>query len=64
MEVVPEALVAQLSAKGRLVAVHIEGGFGRAVRGVVAGGALVLAPEFDCNAPVLPAFRRAPAFAF
>ncbi len=64
VEEVPPALVAQLTAKGRLIAVHQEGGFGRAVRGVVSNGTLLLVPAFDCNAPVLPAFRRAPAFAF
>ena len=34
------------------------------MRGMLAGGQLALVAEFDCNAPLLPAFRRAPGFTF
>jgi len=33
-------------------------------RGMPAGGQLAVVAEFDCNAPVLPAFRRAAGFTF
>ena len=64
VEDVPAALAAQLAPTGRLIAVRVQDGFGRAVRGMRAGGQLALVAEFDCNAPVIPAFRRAPAFSF
>ena len=72
----PDALFAQLSEGGRLVAV-IYGGAGaakgkarrkarvgkatlfRSVRGEVGGR-----PLFDCAAPLLPGFEKAPAFVF
>ena len=61
---VPAALASQLAPTGRLIAVRMQDGFGRAVRGMLAGGQLALVAEFDCNAPLLPAFRRAPGFTF
>jgi protein-L-isoaspartate(D-aspartate) O-methyltransferase len=59
---VPEALFDQLKGGGRLVAILIEGGLGKATiwrrlgRSVDAWGA------FDAAAPVLPGFERAPVF--
>jgi len=59
---VPEALFDQLKDGGRLVAVLIEGGLGKATiwrrlgRSVDAWGA------FDAAAPVLPGFERTPVF--
>ena len=59
---VPEALFDQLKDGGRLVAILIEGGLGKATiwrrlgRSVDAWGA------FDAAAPVLPGFERAPVF--
>ncbi len=61
---VPAAMAIQLAPTGRLIAVRMQDGFGRAVRGMLAGGQLALVAEFDCNAPLLPAFRRAPGFTF
>jgi len=61
---VPAALASQLAPTGRLIAVQMQDGFGRAVRGMLAGGQLAVVAEFDCNAPVLPAFRRAAGFTF
>jgi len=71
VEVIPDALFAQLSDGGRLIAVvydaegsHLEGKVGRAmlfraVRGEVGGRTL-----FDASAPLLPGFAKAPAFVF
>ena len=59
---VPEALFDQLKDGGRLVAILIEGGLGKATiwrrlgRSVDAWGA------FDAAAPILPGFERAPVF--
>jgi protein-L-isoaspartate(D-aspartate) O-methyltransferase len=76
VEAMPDALFAQLSEGGRLVAV-MYGGAGngqgegpaqgrvgkatlfRSVRGEVGGR-----PLFDCTAPLLPGFEKAPAFVF
>jgi protein-L-isoaspartate(D-aspartate) O-methyltransferase len=76
VEAMPDALFAQLSEGGRLVAV-MYGGAGngqgegpaqgrvgkatlfRSVRGEVGGR-----PLFDCAAPLLPGFKKAPAFVF
>jgi protein-L-isoaspartate(D-aspartate) O-methyltransferase len=80
VETMPDALFAQLSEGGRLVAVvygglaeaqmggqvegQMEGKVGKAtlfrsVRGEVGGR-----PLFDSTAPLLPGFRKAPAFVF
>jgi protein-L-isoaspartate(D-aspartate) O-methyltransferase len=73
VEALPDALVAQLSEGGRLVAVvyggdgpeaHVESSVGRAtlfraVRGEVGGLTL-----FDASAPLLPGFRKSPTFVF
>jgi protein-L-isoaspartate(D-aspartate) O-methyltransferase len=73
VEALPDALVAQLSEGGRLVAVvyggespegHVEMSVGRAtlfraVRGEVGGRIL-----FDASAPLLPGFRKSPTFVF
>jgi protein-L-isoaspartate(D-aspartate) O-methyltransferase len=59
---VPEALFDQLKDGGRLVAILLEGGLGKATvwrrlgRSVDAWGA------FDAAAPVLPGFERVPVF--
>jgi protein-L-isoaspartate(D-aspartate) O-methyltransferase len=74
VEAMPDALFAQLSEGGRLVAVMyggdghgegpIQGQVGKAtlfrsIRGEVGGR-----PLFDCTAPLLPGFKRAPSFVF
>jgi protein-L-isoaspartate(D-aspartate) O-methyltransferase len=76
VETMPDALIAQLSEGGRLVAVMYGGAGGgqggaplqgqvgkatlfRSIRGEVGGRTL-----FDCAAPLLPGFEKAPAFVF
>jgi protein-L-isoaspartate(D-aspartate) O-methyltransferase len=76
VEAMPDALFAQLSEGGRLVGVMYAGAGGgqgegamqgqvgkatlfRSVRGEVGGR-----PLFDCAAPLLPGFKKAPAFIF
>jgi protein-L-isoaspartate(D-aspartate) O-methyltransferase len=64
VETVPEGLCAQLSSRGRLVAVVGPVPIGKAtlfqsVRGKFRGREL-----FDANAPVLPGFNAAPTFVF
>jgi protein-L-isoaspartate(D-aspartate) O-methyltransferase len=76
VEIMPDALFAQLSEGGRLVAVMYGGAGGgpgegpiqgqvgkatlfRSIRGEVGGR-----PLFDCAAPLLPGFEKAPAFVF
>ena len=65
---IPPALAGQLAAAGRLVTVISTGGGGRAVLGEPAGTAdaprLKLREVFDCNTPMLPSLRPAPAFVF
>jgi protein-L-isoaspartate(D-aspartate) O-methyltransferase len=72
IEILPDPLFGQLAEGGRLVAVmysgqgggRLEGRVGKAtlfrsVRGEVGGR-----PLFDCAAPLLPGFAKAPAFIF
>jgi protein-L-isoaspartate(D-aspartate) O-methyltransferase len=76
VETMPDGLYAQLSKGGRLVAVMYGGAGGgrgegpvhgqvgkatlfRSIRGEVGG-----LPLFDCAAPLLPGFEKAPAFVF
>jgi protein-L-isoaspartate(D-aspartate) O-methyltransferase len=76
VEIMPVGLFAQLSEGGRLVAVMYGGAGGgqgeglmqgqvgkatlfRSIRGEVGGR-----PLFDCAAPLLPGFEKAPAFVF
>ena len=62
---VPDALVAQLAADGRIVLVrHDRGRVGAASVGVRSGSAISFAPKFDCTAPLLPSLSREPAFVF
>jgi protein-L-isoaspartate(D-aspartate) O-methyltransferase len=63
-EVEPDELFAQLTEGGRLVGILGGGHPGKAMlyrkdRGEIGGRVL-----FDASAPVLPAFRQAPAFVF
>ncbi len=67
VEVVPEALEAQLAEGGRLMAVIASGRrgvLGLAVRRLKVAGTVTEVPLFDAGTPVLPEFRRAPAFVF
>jgi protein-L-isoaspartate(D-aspartate) O-methyltransferase len=65
VEELPPAIVAQLRPTGRLVMVRAAGDrVGQAVIGRVSTSGLAFQPAFDCAAPKLPAFRKAPAFVF
>jgi protein-L-isoaspartate(D-aspartate) O-methyltransferase len=64
VETVPDRLGAQLSPRGRLLAVEVKGPIGKAklfqpVNGQFSGREL-----FDATVPVLPGFSVAPAFVF
>ena len=65
VEELPRAIVAQLRPTGRLVMVRTAGDrVGQAVIGRVSTSGLAFQPAFDCAAPRLPAFLKAPAFDF
>lgn len=65
VEVLPDALAAQVNRAGRLVMVRSVGGrIGQAVIGRAGGGGLSFLAAFDCSVPPLPCLRRAPAFVF
>ncbi len=64
----PDALIGQLTPKGRLVTV-VAGdpglpALGHAVLAEPSGGKFAARKMFDCTARLLPAFRRAPQFIF
>lgn len=63
-EIVPERLIRQLKAGGRLVAVVGRPPASKATRYLVSGGQASALPVFDAAAPVLPAFVEPPAFVF
>jgi len=67
VEEIPEALTAQLAEGGRLVTVRASGRpgvLGRAVRLLRVAGTVTEVVLFDAGTPLLPEFRRAPAFVF
>lgn len=65
VEAVPEALEAQLAEGGRLVAVGVDAGIGRAFQLQKCNGYLTRREAFQASAPVLPGFEaRKPAFVF
>lgn len=67
VEVVPEAILAQLAEGGRLVTVETAGRpgvLGRAVRWVRSAGAATRLELFDAGTPLLPEFRRKRGFVF
>lgn len=64
VETVPEDLGAQLSPRGRLVAVEVAGPAGRGKLLQAVGGRLSGRELFDGCAPVLPGLARAPEFVF
>ena len=63
VEVVPEALLAQLKEGGRIGAVFMEGALGTAMVGYKIDGAVTWRFAFNAAAPVLPGFAKARAFA-
>jgi protein-L-isoaspartate(D-aspartate) O-methyltransferase len=64
VEVMPDALCAQLKDGGRLVCVMRRGGVGRAMLYRSVEGDVSGRPIFDASAPLLPGFARPPAFVF
>jgi protein-L-isoaspartate(D-aspartate) O-methyltransferase len=64
VETVPDRLGAQLSSRGRLVAVEVAGPVGKAKLLQPVNGRLSGRELFDASAPVLPGFTVAPAFVF
>lgn len=63
-EVVPEALLEQLTEGGRLAAVMKSGPMGRATLFMRAGGVASRRPLFDAAVPPLPGFAAPPRFVF
>lgn len=64
IEVLPEALVAQLREGGRIVGIELQGELGRACVWTKGPGGLAKRRAFDATAPALPGFSAAPAFSF
>ena len=64
VEVMPDAIVAQLADGGRLGTALIEGGIARLIIGRKAGTAFGYLSIGDAAAPALPGFARAQAFTF
>jgi protein-L-isoaspartate(D-aspartate) O-methyltransferase len=64
VETVPEALCGQLAPHGRLVAVVGIGPIGKATLFQQVNGEASSRELFDATAPLLPGFKKAPAFVF
>jgi protein-L-isoaspartate(D-aspartate) O-methyltransferase len=60
----PEALLAQLSDGGRLVAIIREGAQGRAHLYVKKEGRIGVRPDFDATVPLLAGFKKSVGFVF
>lgn len=63
IEVLPEALAAQLKDGGRVVALFVDGALGTVRLGLRRSGAIRWRDLFNAGAPVLPGFARERAFA-
>ena len=64
VEVIPEAIIGQLSDGGRLGTALIDGGITRLIVGRKAGGAFGYLSIGDAGGPTLPGFIRPKAFEF
>jgi protein-L-isoaspartate(D-aspartate) O-methyltransferase len=64
VEVIPEAIIGQLSDGGRLGTALIDGGITRLIVGRKAGGAFGYLSIGDAGVPTLPGFIRPKAFEF
>ena len=64
VEVIPDAIIAQLSDGGRLGAALIDRGITRLIVGRKAGGAFGYLSIGDAGVPALPGFRRLKEFTF
>jgi protein-L-isoaspartate(D-aspartate) O-methyltransferase len=63
VEVVPDAVLAQLKDGGRIGAIFVEGALGTVKVGYKADGHVTWRPVFNATAPVLDGFRKLHAFA-
>jgi protein-L-isoaspartate(D-aspartate) O-methyltransferase len=63
VEVVPDAVLAQLKDGGRIGAIFVEGALGTVKVGYKADGHVTWRPVFNAAAPVLDGFRKLHAFA-
>ena len=65
IEARPEQLLAQLKPGGRLVAIKVEGGIGRAMVWIRSADGIGERAVFDAQPPgIIPEFRKAAAFVF
>ena len=64
IEIVPDALIAQLKEGGRLLAVIGNMPMGKAALYRKVGGHVTVVPLFDATAPLLPGFVKPAAFVF
>ncbi len=64
VEVVPDALAAQLKEGGRIVTVFSDGVSGHVRHGIKSGGRITWRTEFDATAPVLSGFGVSAEFTF
>jgi protein-L-isoaspartate(D-aspartate) O-methyltransferase len=64
VDAVPAAILDQLAEDGRLIAIVMENGIGRATLFRKNGGHLSRRAMFDANAPVLKAFQNPAGFTF
>lgn len=64
IEVLPEAIAAQLKPGGRIVAIFGDGRNGQARLGINTTGGIAWRRIFDATAPVLPGFSETKAFEF
>ncbi len=62
VEVLPDALIAQLRDGGRIGAIFMDGPLGTAKIGFKAGGQITWRPVFNAAAPILPGFARQRSF--
>ncbi|MFN3575501.1 MAG: protein-L-isoaspartate O-methyltransferase family protein [Tabrizicola sp.] len=62
VEVVPDAILAQLAEGGRIGAVFMEGAVGTARIGYKTSGLVTWRPVFNASAPVLPGFQAKRTF--
>lgn len=62
VEIVPEAVLAQLKDGGRIGAVFVEGAVGTARIGYKTNGKVTWRPVFNAAAPVLEGYRKARGF--
>lgn len=63
VEVLPDALAAQLRDGGRIVALFVEGQLGTVRIGIKSDDRIDWRYAYNAYAPVLPGFKRAPSFA-